>query len=84
VLGSYLVRRSERVATESALSVRGSRNVQHYKLLLLDGGEVAMVDAVNGNKKFVSLQSLLAFYKLLEPRAVGGLCARLSVCLQPS
>eukprot|EP00048_Salpingoeca_helianthica_P017679 m.238528 g.238528 ORF g.238528 m.238528 type:complete len:907 (+) comp21829_c0_seq1:164-2884(+) len=83
MLGAYLVRRSERAANEMALSVRGSRNVQHYKLLN-DDGQVAMVDAANGNKKFASLQSLLSFYKLLEPKALGGLCARLSVCLKPS
>lgn len=84
LLGAYLVRRSERSAKECALSVRGKGNVQHYKLLMMDDGQVAMVDVTNGNKKFVSLQSLLSSYKLLEPKAIGGLCARLSVCLPPS
>ena len=64
------------------MSLRGSRNVQHYRLQLNDQ-EVAMVDAANGNKVFASLQSLLAFYKLLEPKSLGGLCARLSVCFSP-
>jgi hypothetical protein len=55
--------------------------VKHYRLFLLDKGQVAMNDIVNGDRVFASMQSLIAFYKLLPPDALGGLIERLAVCL---
>lgn len=81
--GSYLIRRSERIRNEYALSLRGGGMVNHYRLIQMDQEQVAMFDAVNGNRIFASMQSLIAFYKLLPPEAIGGLAARLAICLAP-
>ncbi len=81
--GSYLVRRSERVHGEFALSLRSGGAVNHYRLIQMEDDQIAMVDVVNGNRIFASMQSLLAFYKLLPPEAIGGLAGRLAICVVP-
>ena len=82
--GSYLVRRSEKSRTEFAISLVGNQIVNHYRLIGSDGEQIAMVDAVNGNTTFPSLQALLSYYKLLNPKTRGGLAARLTLCVPPS
>ena len=81
--GSYLVRRSERSKGEYALSLMGNGVVNHYRLIQMENDQVAMYDAVNGNRTFASMQSLIAFYKLLPPEAIGGLVARLAIVVPP-
>ena len=80
--GYYLVRISKDTG-DYALSLVADMKVNHYRIQRFSNGSVALVDPVNGNRDFPSLEDLLIFYKTFDPILRGGLATFLKDCIPP-
>ena len=80
--GYYLVRTSKDTG-DYALSLVVDMKVHHYRIQRFSNGSVALIDAVNGNGEFPTLEELLVFYKTFDPNLKGGLATYLKECIPP-
>eukprot|EP00042_Codosiga_hollandica_P031668 m.194281 g.194281 ORF g.194281 m.194281 type:complete len:750 (-) comp53701_c0_seq1:192-2441(-) len=79
-LGNYLIRGAQD-GKGYVLSLRNNMSVFHFRITKRIGSAVAMVDPVNGDRHFNTLEDLIKFFKVYDPEEVGGLEALLTECI---
>ena len=80
--GAYLIHTLPDKMSYS-LNVKLENKIFNYKILKKHNDVIVLIDSINGNREFPSIENLASFYKNYDAKSKGALVTNLTECHPP-